>query len=140
LDQRIGFQLDLLDEAALLRFGRHVDALSGEVELPTMIWTAQSAFLIATEPQRYAAMGAEFVDQTEPAKAVAKRNQPLRQKLDPHRRTVVCRQFLSQQRRQPVTPEKIAHRRAGAGPGDHFVLILPKHADLRLMVVLGNQT
>ena len=42
-----------------------------------MIEAAQTAFLVAAKPQRYAAMGAEFINQSEPAFTVAKRQQPL---------------------------------------------------------------
>ena len=94
LDQRIGFELDLLGEAAFLWLRRHLDALPSEVELPAVIGAAQSAFLVAAEPKRDAAMGTKLVDQPVAALAVAERHEPLGQQLDAHRRAVVCRQVL----------------------------------------------
>src|SRR5262249_2505061 len=77
LDQRVGLEFDLPAIATFLGFGRHVDALARHIIFPAVIWAAQALFLVPTEPQRYPAMGAEFVDQSEPAIAVAKRQQPL---------------------------------------------------------------
>ena len=126
-DQRIGLQLDLLAEAAFDRLRRHLDALAGVVVFPAVIGAAQAAFLVAAEPQRDAAMGAEFVDQAEPALAVAKGQQPLRQQLHPHRRAIVFRQFGGQQRRHPVAAEQPPAGRAGAGLGEEIVLFFSQH-------------
>ena len=96
LDQRIGRELDLPGEAAFLGLGGNLDALPGEIELPAVIGAAQAAFLVAPEPQRHAAMGAELVDQPIAPQAVAKRHQPLGQDLDAHRRAVVGGQLFGQ--------------------------------------------
>ena len=128
LDQRIGLELDALGEAALLGLRRHLDALAGDVELPAVIGAAQPAFLVAPEPQRDAAMRAELVDQAEPSLAVAERDEPLGQHLDPHRRTVVLGQLLGEQHRHPVAAEQCAHRRARPGLGDEIVLFFSEHA------------
>src|SRR5258706_10947852 len=63
LDQRIGFQFDLLAEAALRRLRRNLDALPAHVVFPAVIGAAQAVLLVAAKPERYAAMGAELVDQ-----------------------------------------------------------------------------
>ena len=63
LDQRIGLQLDLLAVAAFRRLRRHFDALAGVVVLPAVIGAAQAVVLVAAEPQRDAAVGAELVGQ-----------------------------------------------------------------------------
>jgi hypothetical protein len=68
-----------------------------------------------------------FVDQTIAAMAVAKRDQPLRKELHPHRRAVVFRQFLRQNRRSPVAAEQLTHRGTGTRLGDKFVLLFPQH-------------
>src|SRR5688572_13748989 len=83
--------------------------------------------LVAAEPQRHAAMSAELVDQAVAPLAVAERDHAFAQQLDPHRRTIVLRQFFGQQGRDPVAPEEIAHRGAGAGLGQEVVLFLAKH-------------
>ena len=124
LDQRIGFELDLLAEAAFLRLRRHVDALPGHVVFPAMIGAAQAGLLVAAEPQRDAAMGAELVDQAEPAVAVAERQQALGQNLHPHRRAVVSGQFLGEAARAASSCGKAARRacRGRSGSGDRSVL------------------
>ena len=127
LDARVGLELDLLAEAACGRLRRHVDALPGHIIFPAVIGAAQAVLLVAAEPQRHAAMGAEFVHQAEPALRVAKRDQPLAEQLHPHRRTVRPRQFLRHQRRDPVAAKQLAHRRAGAGAAHIFVLFVRDH-------------
>ena len=71
LHQRIGFQLDLLAEAALDRLRRHFDALPGMVVFPAVIGAAQPVLLVAAEPERDAAMRAELVDQAVASLGVA---------------------------------------------------------------------
>ena len=127
LDQRIGLQLDLLAVAAFARLGRHLDALAGVVVLPAVVGAAQAAVLVAPEPQRHAAVGAELVGQRELVVGVAPGQQPLGQELEPHRRATGLRQFLGQQRRLPARPEHPSHRRAGAGLGEQVVLFFSQH-------------
>ena len=127
LDQRIGLQLDLLAVAALARLGRHLDALAGVVVFPAVIGAAQPVVLIAAEPQRDAAMGAELIGQRIAALRVAPGQQPLAEQLHPHRRAFVLGQLLGQQRRLPAQPEHLAHRRAGAGLGEKIVLFFSQH-------------
>ncbi len=107
LDAGIGLELDLLAEAGLHRLRRHVDALAGHVVFPAVIGAAQAALLVAPEPQRHAAMGAEFVHQADAALRVAERDQALGQQLHAHRRAIRLRQLGRQQRRNPVAPEQM---------------------------------
>ena len=130
LDQRIGGELDLLGEAALLRLRRHIHALAGHVVFPAVIGAAQAAFLVAAEPQRHAAVGAELVDQSVAALRVAERQQPFRQKLHPHRRAVVLGQLLGEQRGDPVAAEQPAHGRARSGLRQQIILFFPQHQAL----------
>ena len=130
LDQRIGLQLDLLAEAAFGRLRRHLDALAGVVVFPAVIGAAQPVVLVAAEPQRHAAMRAELVGQRESALRVAPGQQPLGQKLDPHRRAFVLRQLLGVHRRNPIAAEHLAHRRARAGLRGERVLLRPEHGML----------
>jgi hypothetical protein len=137
LDEGVGFQLDAFGKAAFRRLRRHFDALPGDVELPAMIRAAQAAFLVASEPQRGAAMRAEFVDQAVTAFAVSKRNQPLGKHFHPHRRAVVLRQFLRQQNRGPIAAEHLPHRRRRPGLGDEIVLVFSEHRFLRVKISIG---
>ncbi len=130
LNQRIGAQLDAAAETVLLRLRRQVHALAGHVVFPAVIGAAQAAFLVAAEPQRDAAMGAEFLQQSGAAQRVAKRDEFFRQKLHAHRRAVVLGQFLGQQGGNPVAPEHLAHRRRRPRSCQQFVLLLPQHGGL----------
>ena len=72
-------------------------------------------------------MGAEFVDQAEPAIAVAKRQQALGQELHPHRRTIIRGQFFREQDRQPIAAKQPARGRSGTGLGQKVVLFFAQH-------------
>src|SRR6185295_4428888 len=67
-------------------------------------------------------MSAELVHQAEAVGGIAKSDQALREKLDTHGRAVGLGQFFDEQCRQPVTAEEIAHRRAGSGADEQFIL------------------
>src|SRR5258708_4202350 len=88
---------------------------------------AQPVLLVAAEPQRDAAMGAELVHDADAALRIAKRDQPLAEQLYAHRRTVGLGDFPRQQRRNPITPHQRAHRRAGAGEREEIVLLAGRH-------------
>src|SRR6516165_2600408 len=115
LDARIGRQLDLPAEAARLGLGGNLGALTGDVVFPAVIGAAQPVLLVASEPERYAAVGAELVDHAHAPLRVAKRQQPFRKKLDAHRRPIRLAHLLRQQRWNPIAPKQIAHRRTWPG-------------------------
>ena len=117
LHKRIGFELDLPAEAALLGLRRDFHTLAGHVVLPAVIRATQTAFLVAPEPKRDAAMGAELVDQAVTAVGIAERNEPLRKKLHPHGWTFVLGQLIGEQRGNPIAAKQKARRGAGPGPG-----------------------
>src|SRR5262245_62605795 len=72
LDARIGFELDVLSEAAFFRLRGQIDALPGHVVFPAVVRTAQPAFFVLAKPERDPAMCAELVHQAYAALAVAK--------------------------------------------------------------------
>src|SRR5262249_19611957 len=78
-------------------------------------------------PERGAAMSAELIDQRIAPLRVAPAEQPLGQKLHPHRRALVLRQLAREQCRQPVAAEQPAHRGAGTGLGGIIVLFFSEH-------------
>src|SRR5690606_15521118 len=127
LDQRVRGELDVLAEARVVRLRGDLDALAGDVVLPAVVGAAQAALLVAAEPQRGAAVGAELVDQAVAAVAVAERDEPLRQQLEPDRGAVVLRELLGDAGPYPVLPEQLPHRRARAGAGQKLVDVLAKH-------------
>jgi hypothetical protein len=53
-----------------------------------VIGAAEPVLLVAAEPERYAAVGAKLVDHAHAPLGVAKRQQPLGEKLDAHRRPI----------------------------------------------------
>src|SRR5213592_5017579 len=73
LDRRIRFQPDTFSHAGLLALRRQVHALTRHVVFPSVIRTADSALLIAAEPEAHSPVGAELIDQAEPALRIAKR-------------------------------------------------------------------
>src|SRR5262249_6488259 len=112
LDARIGLELNLPAES---RLGRDLDALPAHVKFPAMIGAAQAALLVAPEPQRHAAVGAEFVHQPDPARTVAEGDQPLGQEFHAHRRAIRLGEFRCKECRDPIAPQQPAHRRARRG-------------------------
>src|SRR5437660_5063884 len=123
LDQRVALQLHALAELRVIQLGWDLDALAGHVVLPAVIRTAQPVLLVAAEPERYAAMRAELVDESQPVLRVAERDQALAQDLHPYRWAVGLRQLFGEQRRQPVAAEKLAHRRIGARACQQLVFL-----------------
>src|SRR6266446_10566649 len=97
LGRRIGGQVNLVAE--LLGLVHLIETIAVDVELPAMIDAAQAGFLVASEPQRSAAVRAKLVDQTDAALAVAKADQALAQQLDTNRRAVRLRKLARKKRR-----------------------------------------
>ena len=126
LDRLVGLGMDLVLEVLLRRHARHVDALARRVELPAVIEAAQAAFLVAAEEQRGAAVRAAMVDHADPAGAVAEGDQLLAQQHEAHRRAVAL-ELRGFERRHPVQPHQLAHRRAGAGPGEFHAFRRGRH-------------
>ena len=124
LDAGIGRKRDFVPERAVFRFRRDFQAGAVHVELPAVIRAPQTTFLVAAEPQRHAPVGAEFLDQPDIPVAVAKRHQFFRQQRHPDGRAVLLRDFVRQQKGNPVPPEQIAHRRTGARFGDQAVSVV----------------
>ena len=77
-------------------------------------------------------MRAELIDEAVSALAVTKRDEPLGQELDAHRRAIVFRQFLGKERRRPVAAEQLPHRRGRTGLGDELILVGSEHLFLRV--------
>src|SRR5438105_8536273 len=77
-----------------------------------MIDAADSAFLVASEEERGAAMRAAVVHHADPARAVAKRDQLLAKQHQPDRRAVAL-EFGGLRGRNPVLPHQLAHHRSG---------------------------
>src|ERR1044071_6351888 len=127
LDRRIGGEVDVLLELVLRRLVHLVDTVTRDVEFPAVIGAPEPAFLIAPEPQRNAAVRAEFVDKADPAVAVAERDEVLAEQLDPDRRAVGLGNLRRHAGGDPISPHRLAHRRPGADAGDQFVFLWWQH-------------
>src|SRR2546428_6870995 len=127
---RVGLELDALAHAALFRLRGQVHALAVHVVLPPVVRAAQPALLVAAEPQRHAAVGAELVDDADAPFAVAERDQLLSEQFHANRRAVALRQLPVEQRGYPVAPEQLTHRRTGARAGQEYIHLLGQHGRL----------
>src|SRR4029077_3716530 len=83
---RISSYADLVLELVFLRLVHLVDTTAVDGEFPAVINATQPALLVAPEPQRGAAMWTIFVEEPDPAVAVAERDEILAQQPDAHRR------------------------------------------------------
>src|SRR5436190_24036262 len=133
LHARVRLELDALAYAAFFRLGGQVHAVAVHVVLPAVVRAAQPALLVAAEPERHAAMGTELVDEADAPFAVAERDQLLSQQLHANRRAIALRQLGVEQRRYPVAPEQLTHRRAGTGAGQELVHFLSQHSRTLLL-------
>src|SRR5262249_60609445 len=88
---------------------------------------AQAFFLVVAEPQRYPAMGAEFVHHADTALAVTECDQPLAKKLHVHRRAIRLGNLRRQKRRNPIAPQQISHWRTWVGAREKIVLFAARH-------------
>src|SRR5439155_5709105 len=118
-------QVDLVAE--LLGLVHLIEAVAVDVELPAMIDAAQAGFLVASKPQRSAAVRAEFVDKADTALAVAKADQTLAQQLNANRRAVGLRKLPRKKRRNPVAPQHVTHRGPRSRPRHQFVVFARQH-------------
>ena len=121
------------------RLRRHFNALPGHIVFPAVIGAAQSVFFIAAEPQRHAAMGAEFIHQPNAPFAVAKGDQPLGHQLDANWRTIRLRQLGAKQRRDPVPPKQGAHGCSRSGLGEKIVLLGRCHVDVKIILLVRGR-
>ncbi len=140
LDAGVGFQLDVLAEAGVLRLRRQVDALAGDVVFPAVVVAADAAVGAFAEPQRDAAMRAELVDQADAALGVAEGDQLFAHQLDLDRRTVRLGQLVGEQERRPIAAQQFAHQRAGADAAELLVLFTRHHGDVSLTVCYSSQS
>ena len=127
LDARVGPGADLRPERALRRLAGHVDADAVAVELPAVVHAAEPLLLVAAEEERRPAVRAVVLDQRGASGRGAKGDQVLAQEPDPDGRSVGLGQLARQQRRDPVLPDEVAHRRARADPTEELVVFPGQH-------------
>ncbi len=72
-------------------------------------------------------MGAVGVDQADRSVGVAEGYEVFAEQPHAHRRAVGVGELFGEARRQPVTPQRFAHRRAGADTRDPEVLLVREH-------------
>ena len=120
-DARIRGNSDLFVEFTSGRFVRDIHAAAVHVKLPAVIKAAQAVFLVASEKQRRAAMGADVVNEADPALRVAEGDEVFAQQTYAERGTVLLGQVRGLQDGNPVLPHEAAHRRSGADAGEELV-------------------
>jgi hypothetical protein len=116
----VGFGLDFGQGFLVDGQVRHLEAVACRVELPAVIDAAQAALLIAAEEQGGTAMRAAVIEDADPPRTVAKRDQLLAQEHQAQR-IAVGGQFRRQTGRQPILAHQSAHRGAGSDAGQQFV-------------------
>src|SRR6185312_10211779 len=82
---------------------------------------------VAREIERNPAVRAEFVEQTDAALAVAEGDEVFAEQPHPYRCAIGLGNLAGQQRRHPIAPHRLAHRRARTDPGDQFVVLAWQH-------------
>ncbi len=127
LDRGIGLQLDALSHAGFFRLRRQVHALAVHVVLPAVVGAAQAALLVAPEPQRHAAVRAEFLDDADAPFAVAEGDELLAHDVHPHGGAIALGDLPAVQSGNPVAAEQVAHQGAGSGARQLLVLLLGQH-------------
>ena len=105
LDRWVGLQLDPLAHSRFLGLRGQVHALAVHVVFPAVVGAAQAALLVPAEPQRHAAVRAEFVDHADAPLTIAESYEFLAHDLHAHGRAVRLRDLPGVQRGDPVAPE-----------------------------------
>ena len=129
--------MDFVFEVIFFRLVHHVDAGAFDVELPAVIDAAQPAFLVTAEIEAGEAVRTQLIQQADAALAVPEGHQILAQKADAGGRAIRAGDFAGEQRRHPIAPQRVAHRRAWSDPGDDFVFFFRQHGlapDFRLVL------
>ena len=127
LARRIGFDADLVLGVEVGIGGGHVDAASLHVELPAVVDAANTARLVAPEPEVGAAVRAMLIDDADAPARVSERQQLLAHDRDFLGHPVGFGQLLRQQNRQPEAAQQLAHRRSRTGFGQEFIVLCTEH-------------
>src|SRR5207237_685695 len=122
LNRWIGEETDAALEVALGRLGRHIHALAGSVELPSVVDATQPGLFIATQEERGQPVRTVLVEQPHISIGVAERNEVFTQQLHAYWWRVRGRQLAGEQGWHPVATQYVAHR--GTGPDARNQLIL----------------
>jgi hypothetical protein len=133
LDRPVGVCLDLLLEIRR-RHARHVQAVAGDVEFPAVIDAAQSAFLVASEKQRGAAMRAAVIHHADMALAVAEGDELFAEQHQTDRGTV-GNELGRHQCGDPVTAHQFAHDSTGADARQFHPVLGRRHLILPMRSV-----
>ena len=122
LDDRVADELDLLLERALVRLGRHVDALAGDVVLPAVVGAAQTVLLVASEEEVCPAVRAVALDEPHAARGVAESEQRFSEEGYAHRLAVGLGKVGRLEERHPETADELAG--GGSRPDSRQLLVL----------------
>src|SRR5271166_4795778 len=76
-----------------------------------------------------------FVEEPDPAVAVAERDEILAQQPDTHRRPIELGDLTHKQGRDPIAPHCLAHRCPTSDPGQQLVFLTYKHGSSSRLVL-----
>src|SRR4029434_446210 len=110
------------------RFRWHVHHVAFDIELPAVIEAAQTAFFVATERKRGAAMQAIFSEHPELSVGIPEDDQVLTEQPRSRRRTIGLGNFLGHAYRKPVATHNAAHGRMALDSAKKLVLLSCQHS------------
>src|SRR6516162_581054 len=122
----VGLRLDAVVRGQWTRQVRCVDTVACHVELPTMIDAANTVMLVAAKEKRRAAMRAFLIHDTDTTRRIAEGDQLLVEKFE-SQWGPIRRKFRRHQRRNPVLPHELTHRRSRTNPGQDFGIRYRSH-------------
>mgnify|MGYP001141747806 CR=1 FL=1 len=109
------------------RLGRAIDDASRHIHLPAVVEAAQTAFLVAGQRERGAAVRAVEIEHAELAVGIAERDEVLAQKAERRGLAVRLGDFLGQAGRDPVRTHEATHRRIAFDPAQEIVVCGGEH-------------
>src|SRR5262249_55549764 len=130
LDHRIGLLPDIAAQVAIGRLGRRLQALTLDVEQPTMERAAKAAMFEAPVGKVGTPMRTGAAEESKTSLIVAEDHKLFAKKLDRLNRPVTA-QLVEQCRRLPITPQHLSNWLIGANAGDALILFRAEHGSLQ---------
>ena len=125
--RRIGFLLAIERQASAFGLAGLIEDVAVDVEFPAVIQAAQSAFLVAPERERRAAVQAALAENTQASLRIAEHDEVFAQHPGAHRRAIGFRDLLRKTGRQPMAAHDAAHRPVAFDAGQEFVVFPGDH-------------
>src|SRR5450432_387945 len=129
---RKGFRLDVCAEPlpAFDRLGRSLQALAGDIELPSMIGATNAPFLVPSEIEARATVRTGFFQRAHASLGVAEHDEVFAQQSHALGQAVRAWELIRWQCRYPIFPHELPHRCSGTDAADQLVVLLGQHWSL----------